>query len=59
MSAVQIPEELQYEFVTPLWHLTAFALALTSLYPRCFRTTWCSWANSCWQITSFPVQGYR
>ena len=21
---------------------------------RCFRTTWCSWANCCWQVTSFP-----
>jgi len=26
-------------------------------YPRCFRTTWCSWANCWWQVTSFPVKG--
>jgi len=26
------------------------------LYPRCFRTTWCSWANCCWQVISFPAK---
>jgi len=25
------------------------------LYPRCFRTTWCSWANCCGQVTIFPA----
>jgi len=25
-----------------------------ALYPRCFRTTWCSCANCSWQVTSFP-----
>jgi len=27
------------------------------LYPRRFRTTWCSWANCCWQVTSFSAAG--
>jgi len=30
-----------------------------SLYPRWFRSTWCSWGNCCWQVTTFPAKGYR
>ena len=57
-------KNLQCEFVTSHWYLLRLhslnALALTtSLHPPCFRTTWCNWANCCWQIISFPAWGYR
>jgi len=57
MSAVEIPETFTVWVCYVTLALTAFALTPTSLYPRCFRTTWCSWANCCWQVTSFSAQG--
>jgi len=55
MSAVQIPQEFTpYSmFVSSYWHQLRLHSRLHPYdNPRCFRTTWCSWANCCWQITS-------
>jgi len=55
MSAVQIPQELTISVCYVTLAATALALTPTSLYPPCFRTTWCNWASCCWQVTSFPA----
>jgi len=56
MSAVQLPQEFTISVCYVTLAPTALALTPTSLYPRCFSATWCSWASCCWQLTSFPAK---
>jgi len=56
MSAIKIPEEFSVWvcYVTFATYCDFTHACIHVSYPRCFQT-WCSWANCCWQVTSFPA----